>query len=141
MTPEKPVAARQSGWSRSQRWLHWATALLVAANLALGWKMTHTPLHGHLLLVFLLYQVHKSLGLIVLLFTVARLALWLRRGRPPWPDALPIWHRQAAAAVHGLLYGLLLTPMIGYFVAATSPNRIPTLFLGLINIPSVVGPA
>ncbi len=129
-----------AGWSRGQRWLHWATASLVAGNLALGWKMTHIPLSGHLLLVFLLYQGHKSVGLIVLLITMLRLALRLRRGRPPWPDDLPGWQRQTASAVHGLLYVLLLlTPALGYFVAATSPNRIPTLFLGVINIPSIVG--
>ncbi len=136
------MAAPEQAWSRSQRWLHWATVLLVAVNLALGWTMTGIPLRGHLLLVFLLYQAHKSVGLIVLLATGARLLLRLRRGRPPWPAALPAWQRRAAALVHGALYALLLlAPALGYFVAATSLNRIPTLFLGVIRIPSVVGPS
>ena len=44
-------------------------------------------------------------------------------------------------AVHALLYAfLLVTPLLGYLTAATAPIGIPTLFLGVIPIPHIVGP-
>ena len=34
---------------------------------------------------------------------------------------------------------LIVTPCLGYLVAATAPARIPTLFLGVIPVPHIVG--
>jgi cytochrome b561 len=106
----------------------------------LGWLMVGVPL-SQLLVKFLLYQLHKTLGLLVFALVVIRLLLRARRGRPSWDDDIPVWQRRAASAMHVLLYAILLaTPALGYLTAATSPTRIPTLFLGVIPIPHLVGP-
>jgi cytochrome b561 len=77
-----------AGWSTAQRRLHWWTAALVGLGFVLGWVMVAVPLRA-LLAKFLLYQVHKTLGLLVLGLTAARLPVRLRRGRPAWDAAVP----------------------------------------------------
>jgi len=94
-----------------------------------------------LLAKFLLYQAHKTLGILVLAFTVIRLALRARYGRPPLAASLARWRRPAATSAHAMLYALLIvTPLLGYLTAATAPIQVPTLFLLIINVPHVVGP-
>jgi cytochrome b561 len=61
-------------------------------------------------------------------------------GRPAWDAALPPWQHRAAAWMHAALYGLLLVvPALGYLTAATAPAQVPTLFLGVIPVPHLVG--
>lgn len=127
-------------WSAAQRRLHWWSAGLIAAAFVIAWVMVAVPL-TELLVKFLLYQLHKTLGLTVLALVVWRLALRARRGRPAWEAALPPWQRRAASWMHGALYGLALAvPVLGYFTAATAPAQVPTLFLLVIPIPHAVGP-
>src|SRR5271166_6059210 len=126
--PSETVAA----WSRAQRRLHWWTAFLVLVAFSVSWVMVGWPTRD-LLMKFVLYQLHKTIGLIVFALVLARLLLRARRGRPEWEATLPPWQRRAASAVHALLYTLLVaTPLLGYLTAATAPIAVPTLFLGVI---------
>jgi cytochrome b561 len=126
-------------WSFSQRLLHWATALLVVGGFVLAFVMVALPLR-ELLLKFTLYQVHKSIGLVVLLLVLARLLLRTVRGRPA-SAPMPRWQARAASVGHGALYVLLLAvPILGYCVASTASLRIPTKFLGLVALPDPFGP-
>jgi cytochrome b561 len=128
-----------SGWSRAQRGLHWWAAALVFTGFALGWLMVGVPL-SQLLIKFLLYQLHKTIGLTVLALSLARLLVLARRGRPASDSTLADWQRRAARAVHLGLYVLLfLVPALGYLTAATAPAQVPTLFLGVIPVPHLVG--
>jgi cytochrome b561 len=127
-------------WSAAQRRLHWATAVLILAGFALAWAMVAVPLR-ELLAKFVLYQVHKTIGLTVLVLVLWRLWLRGRRGRPDWGEGLPRWQRRAATAMHAGLYALTLAvPVLGYFTAATAPQAVPTLFLFVLPIPHAVGP-
>jgi len=135
-----PADAPPPGWSAAQRRLHWATALLIAVGFALAWAMVAVPLQA-LLAKFALYQLHKTIGLIVPALVLWRLWLRARRGRPAWGEALPPWQRRAAAAMHAGLYALALAvPVLGYFTAATAPQAVPTLFLFVLPVPHAVGP-
>lgn len=128
----------EAGWSRAQRRVHWWSAAAVLLAFAVAWLMVAVPL-SELLLKFALYQLHKTLGLAVFALLLARLLLRARRGRPAW-DALPALQLGAASAWHALLLVLLgIVPMLGYFTAATAPAGVPTLFLGVIPVPHVVG--
>lgn len=127
-------------WTTPQRRLHWWTAAFVLLAFSIGWPMVGLPLR-HLFLKFILFQLHKTAGLSVLALAVARLVIRWRRGRPDWDADLPPWQRQAAWLTHVLLYLLLIAiPVLGYLTAATAPARVPTLFLGVIPVPHVLGP-
>jgi cytochrome b561 len=127
-------------WTRAQRRLHWWTAALVLLALPLGWLMIRVPL-SDLLAKFLLYQLHKTLGILVFLLASARVLLRITR-RPPLPDPeLPEWQHRVADIVQFLLYCLiLLTPILGYLTAATAPAQIPTLFFLFIPVPHLLSP-
>jgi len=115
-----------------QRRLHWWTAALVALMLALGWSMVAVPL-AQLLVKFVLYQAHKTIGIVIFGLTLWRLAWRWRRGtRAP---------NRAAGLVHAALLVLLLAmPVTGFLLSAASPSGVPTLFLGVIAIPHPIGP-
>ena len=134
------AAEPRRGWSGVQRRLHWWIAALILAGFTLAWVMVAVPLR-ELLVKFLLYQAHKTIGLLVLALMLWRLVLRAWRGRPAWEGDLPAWQRGAAALMHAALYGLaLLVPVLGYFVAATAPAQVPTLFLLVLKVPHVVAP-
>jgi len=102
--------------------------------------MVAVPLR-ELLLKFLLYQLHKTIGLTVFGLALYRLGIRARVRRPNWDPHLAAWQRCAAAGMHATLYLLLLAvPVLGYFTAALAPAGVPTLFLGLIPIPHLVAP-
>ena len=127
------------GWSRAQRRLHWAGAWLVGAGFVLGFVMVAVPLRD-LLSKFLLFQLHKTIGLIVLALVLGRLWLRARRGRPA-TEGLSAREASVAAVGQVVLYALLLAvPVLGYLAACTAPSGIPTLFLFVIPVPSVLAP-
>ena len=98
-------------WSGVQRYLHWWTAALVLIGFTIGWIMVDLPL-TQLFAKFVLYQVHKSIGIIVFALVCVRLLLRAGRTRPGWDKDLPAWQHRAAGIMHALLYSLLLlTPV------------------------------
>lgn len=113
--------------------------MLVIAGAGVGLYMVALPFE-QLLLKFLLYQLHKTIGLTVFALAVTQIILHRRRGRPVWESGTPAWQARAARATHAALFTLLIvTPVFGYFTAATAPAHIPTLFLGVLPIPHIVG--
>ena len=100
------------GYSAAQKWLHWGMALLVAILAAVGLTMTRL---GEGTVTGALYELHKSIGLIVLALVTARMAVRLARGVPPPEPGVPAWQQRAARASHYGLYGLLvLVPLAGW---------------------------
>jgi cytochrome b561 len=129
-----------AGWSRAQRVLHWSIAVLVLVAAPLGIGMVMMPFRD-LLAKFLLYQLHKTIGVTIFLLAAATVCLRLRRGRPAWPAAMSRRQRRLAASTHLVL--VLLVPATtgaGYLAASAAPIHIPTLYFGVIHLPDVVGP-
>jgi cytochrome b561 len=128
---------------RSQRWnglvvaLHWLSALIILELLAHGAIMVHATLSAAA--AFDLYQLHKSLGFVVLALTAARL---LARAASKAPAARgPLWERRLAAFVQAALYALtILTVFAGWMLVSASPLPIPTRFFDLFVIPNVGKP-
>ena len=118
----------------AQRRLHWAMAGLVCVNFLLALVMVALPLSA-LLAKILTYQLHKSLGLLLIPFWFWRIWLLLRRGRPA-PLALPAWQQGAARLGQGLLYALLIAvPVLGFLSAAAAPTGVETVFFLILPIP------
>jgi cytochrome b561 len=68
-----------------QRVLHWLMAAMVLAMLFIGIGMVSTLQPRFLVLI----AIHKPLGIAVLVLTLLRLGVRLRRAAPPLPADLP----------------------------------------------------
>ena len=125
-------------WPLSLRLAHWVSAVLVLAGLGLGSVMVqfvHNPA-----LRFELTQTHKSIGIAILTLTVLRLCRRLF-GRAPKPGPAARSLLLAAKATHTALYALLvLLPASGWFMATTTPVRVPTVVFGLFALPYPMAP-
>jgi cytochrome b561 len=112
--------------------LHWAIAALILYNLYLG--LTLENLHG--LAKFNTFQIHKSVGLTVLVLSLLRLT-WRLTHRPPLlPAKMPGWERLGALTVHWVLYALMIgIPLTGWVIVSASPTNIPTLVFKTIPWP------
>ena len=132
------AAPATTAWPLSLRLAHWLSAVLVLVALGLGTAMVqfvHDPAKR-----FELTQTHKSIGIIVLALTVARLC---RRslGRAPKAEPAARSLRVAAKATHIALYALLLLmPVSGWLMATTTPVRVPTIVFGLFALPYPLAP-
>ena len=119
------------GWRNTPRrygWVamafHWSIAALILFAFGLGLYMTSLEEGFE---QFQLYQLHKSIGITVLLLAVLR-GLWrLMNPHPPLPPGMPAWERWLAHFSHyGLYVFMLAVPFIGWAMVSVSPLEIPT---------------
>lgn len=83
---------------------------------------------------FALYQLHKSVGITILLLTLARLA-WRLTHRPP-AAVEGGFQGFLAKAVHTLLYLFMVgAPLTGWAIVSTSRIQVPTVFWGVVPWP------
>jgi len=133
LVPEPVKVARYSAVAIL---LHWTIAMLMLFQLALG----HFMGPGRTPLSFARFQLHKSVGVTILLLTVLRL-LWRLVKKPPAPS-VGGWEGALAKLVHVAFYGLLLAlPITGWIIVSASPTQIPTLLYGLVHWPHLPGVA
>jgi cytochrome b561 len=114
--------------------LHWTMAAGIVTLIGMGLVMAHAKLPPARL--FSLYQLHKSIGITILLAAGLRLA-WRFTHRPPaLPDDMPAVERAAATGAHWLLYLMLFAlPLSGWALVSASPLGIPTVLYGLVSWP------
>jgi len=114
--------------------LHWAIGLAILAQLALGLAMTQLTIPPATL--FAWYQLHKSIGITVMLLVVVRIAWRLGHRPPPLPADLPVLERRAARGTHLALYAFMLAmPLTGWAMVSASVYNIPTVLFGLVPWP------
>ncbi|ACK52109.1 cytochrome B561 [Methylocella silvestris BL2] len=114
--------------------LHWLIALGVVALGVIGFSMTRLTLST--LQQFQLYQLHKSIGVTVLLAILLRILWRLSHRPPPLSAAIPEAERRVAKAAHiGLYAAMLLAPLTGWAVVSASPYNIPTVLFGVLPWP------
>jgi cytochrome b561 len=120
-------ALAPSSYGAFIRAAHWTTLALVAVEFGLSYVWDGSR-HGMLL------NLHKSVGITILLLTVLRLAF--RATTPsPAPEPSPAWQRGLSHLVHALLYGFLIVePVLGWSGSMLGGNRIDFYFLG--DLPS-----
>lgn len=110
------VAEDQPGYPPRAIFLHWVTAFLVVTNFVLAIY----AMRGHALPLIGPIQIHKGLGIVILLLTLWRIIeRWARRqSYPTTPGVLGM----LAGVMHWILYGLLLTmAMSGWAMVSASP--------------------
>ena len=132
-----PAAARprRSRYSAVAMALHWTIAALMITNIGLAWYFNSLP-HA---LRSPPTQLHKSIGITVLLLTLVRIAWRLVNRPPPLPATMRPWEVWAARSVHVLLYVIMLgMPLSGWAMVSASPliKVHPTVLYGVIPWPT-----
>ena len=124
----------QARYTRVAIALHWAIAALLVFEVALGLNMEEAKGSAK----FAVFQLHKSVGITILLLVLLRI-VWRFRRRPP-PLTASGWERALAQVVHGSFYALLLAlPVSGWIVVSASKIAVPTLLFGTIPWPHLPG--
>ena len=126
--------------------LHWAIAAAILLNLFVGWWM-HEAIEDprYAAPAIAAFQLHKSVGLTVLVLSLLRLAWRLAHRPPALPEAMRAWERLAARSAHWAFYGLMVAvPLSGWLYASTQwredgPLFVPTLWFGLFKVPHLFG--
>lgn len=127
----RTALVRTDRYSWGAIWLHWSIAALVLVNLTLG--LFHDSLLDGVKWVI---PIHRSIGLTVLVLTLARIAWRLTHRPPPLPVAMARWERLAATTVHWAFYVLLLAlPISGWILSSNPARPHPMSWFGLFPIP------
>ena len=114
--------------------LHWVVALLILANLWLGWR--YGAATG--MAKFDLMQWHKSIGITVLTLSLARLGWRLLNPPPAYPAYMDGWQKIASTAAHWGFYAVMIgLPLTGWAIVSASPTNIPTLLYKSLPWPHI----
>ncbi len=115
------------------RVLHWLLAALIILELILGLCNSLVGAEFKNQLV----QLHKSLGILILLLVAARLGWRLLNKPPQMPAAMPKMLKLAAHASHWLLYGLMFAmPLSGWFMTSASGRELR--FADQFTLPALI---
>lgn len=132
--PQDPIRR----YSNTAVALHWVTVALVLTQVVLGFAFAEFMANGPSKAE--VFAWHKTLGALILILALIRLAYRLANPPPPFPAELPRWRRIAAVWNHRAFYFLLIVlPLTGLIaVSGMSPNGHTTMAGGL-SIPIVPG--
>lgn len=124
---------------------HWLMAPAIIGMFALGWWMVDLSYYDPW------YRqgpdIHKSVGILLLILLVARL-VWRWANETPSPEPAPRWQQFAAGAAHWLIYGLLLSIFVSGYLISTADGRaievfnwfsVPATLQGLENQEDIAG--
>jgi cytochrome b561 len=116
--------------------LHWLIALMVLGNICSGLYFSSLP-HSDPNKMWLT-QIHKSVGLTVLMLSILRLVWRLINPIPPLPRGMNPGLRYLARGTHFLLYFLIIAiPLSGWALVSSSPLGLPTMYFGLFQWPHI----
>lgn len=106
--------------------LHWAMAILLLFMIWLGWNMDDNESR---------FQLHKSIGITLLILTVARI-VWRWLNPPPPSPAMAKLESRASHLVHMGFYALMLgLPLAGWVLVSSSKFHVPTVLFGAVSWP------
>ena len=116
-----------------QRLLHWLMAICILSMLFIGVGMVSTVTPKYLTLV----QIHKPLGIAILVLALIRLTLRIVYGAPALPADLPEPIKLAANLSQYIFYVLMIgMPLIGW--AMLSAASYPVVLFGSVHLPSIL---
>ena len=125
----EPIRVR---YSRVAMILHWALAILVIANVLIGWQAEDLRGPDRRALM----SIHMPIGVSVLLLTLVLVAWRLIHKPPPPPDYLKNWERVLARTVHyGFYVVLIAMPLSGWLTASSHDGSRPIDMFGLFQFP------
>ena len=117
------------------RALHWLVAVLIVGLIPLGWYMIRLDYYdpwSHDTL-----EIHKALGMIVLLLAAIMVSWQIVGGRTRFALPRKRWEVLAARISHTLLYAVMVVvPATGYIISTSAGAGIS--IFGLFEIPAVL---
>jgi cytochrome b561 len=123
-----------AGYGLVTRLTHWAMALGVVFLFGLGlWMVTldyYSPYYTSA------PDVHRSVGILLLILLMARFGWRLVNPRPDDGELAP-WERTASRIVHWGFYPLLLALMVSGYLISTADGR-PIEVFNWFSVPSLV---
>jgi cytochrome b561/polyisoprenoid-binding protein YceI len=127
------MAASRTRYTTVAIVIHWLIAAAIIFQIILGWRMGDGPKGPT---TYALFQLHKSIGITILLLSLFRLAWKLTHKSPPPPAGQPAWERTASHLVHGAFYVIMIgLPLTGWIMVSASRVPIPTLLYGVVPWP------
>jgi cytochrome b561 len=131
-----PSANTRTRYGTVAMTLHWLIAALVLINIYLGLSFDYYQKGDAAL--FQVLQIHKSIGLTVLVLSILRLLWRLVNPVPPLPAGMSKPLKFAAHATHYLLYFLIIAiPLSGWAMVSSSRLGLPTMYFGLFEWPHI----
>lgn len=124
------MAEPRNRYSTVSLTLHWLIAALVLTQVLLiaAHEVTEGPLSREFV------QIHKSVGLSILMLTLGRLGWRIANPAIPLPAAMPRWQKLLARTTHVLFYVFLIAmPLVGW--AASSAGGREIHWFGLFEWP------
>ncbi len=116
--------------------MHWTIALLILVNIGLAWWFN--TLHGEAKIEPV--QLHKSIGITVLMLSVVRLGWRLAVPPPAFSPTLQPWERWLAHTVHALFYVVMIgMPLTGWAFTSASPliHVFPIVLFHVVPWPAI----
>jgi len=121
-------------YSLVARSIHWLSALMVLTMVPAGLVMIRIEGGS---LQNQLFDFHRSVGIVLMILTIFRLAYRLTHAPAPLPDSMLVLQKFAAKATHVFLYGfLLVNPFLGW--VATSAYGAKISVFGLFTMPAIM---
>ena len=127
------MSAPVSHFAPLARLLHWLMALMIVSMLFIGAGMAASVSERHVWLL----NLHKPLGIAILLLVVVRLFVRFSTRQPPLPADLPAVQVLAAKMSHVLLYALMFTlPLVGWAMISAAGD--PVMLSSSLQLPSIL---
>jgi cytochrome b561/polyisoprenoid-binding protein YceI len=133
-TTSAPSATRGDRYSIVAIVLHWLIAAAIVVQVLLAGRMDGRPTPE----TFAVTQLHKSIGISILLLSLVRLAWRLMNPPAPLPETMARWQRVLAQVTHVGLYVIMIgMPLTGWVMVSASRIAIPTLLYGAVPWPDL----
>ena len=109
---------------------HWLIAALILTQIGLVWA--HEATEGPISREFV--NLHKSVGMSILVLTLARIGWRFANPALPLPETMRHWEKLLARGTHILFYAFLIAmPLVGWSASSASGREI--VWFGLFNWP------
>jgi len=110
--------------------LHWVIGVALLGQITFGFLLDeiaprNTPARAGVI------NLHKSIGIVLAVAILARLAWRLAHRPPAWPAGMPAWQQRAATWAHRALYVCMVAmPVSGYIASNFSKHGVK--FFGML---------
>jgi cytochrome b561 len=107
-------------------------AALLLFMIWLGWNMDDNEVR---------FQLHKSIGILLLFLTLVRVIWRVMNPPPPLPEEMPAHEKLASHLVHMAFYGLMIIlPLAGWLLVSTSKFKVPSVLFETVSWPHLPAP-